>query len=187
MFLLCVSLVSAVEARATVLPDACGKDEIKFNVTTQKGQPVPAAPDSGKAQIVLIETLERIGNVQFFGGKIARFGVDGAWVGADRGDSYFVVAVDPGVHHLCANWQTIGPDKKNVGVASFTADPGKTYYYQVKITQKGYVEAPATGLGVTSGGGGVSTEESFDLTALSEDEGRYRVKSSALSTSTPKK
>jgi len=48
-------LVFALQARATVLPDACGDDKIKFDVSTKSKQPPPAAPADGKAQIVFIE------------------------------------------------------------------------------------------------------------------------------------
>jgi hypothetical protein len=171
VFSVLASTMFAQHSQAVVLPDACGNEEVKFAVATQKGHPAPGALDSGKALIVFIETLDRSGNVSFLGGTTTRFGLDGNWAGANKGNSYFAHAVDPGEHHLCVNWQTIGPDGRKVGVASFTAEPGKTYYFEARITQKGW------------GGGGVHTEESLDLKELSEDEGEYRVKVSALSTS----
>jgi hypothetical protein len=39
---LSVALGSISSAWATVLPDACGADDVKFNVTNRKGQPAPA-------------------------------------------------------------------------------------------------------------------------------------------------
>ena len=55
LLLLCASLLAAVQAKAkTILPDACGDDKIKFEVSTKKHQPPPASPADGKAQIIFI-------------------------------------------------------------------------------------------------------------------------------------
>jgi hypothetical protein len=99
LLLLCASLLSAVQARAkTILPDACGDDKVKFDVTTQKNQPAPAPPADGKAQIVFVENQEAKATLHYV---TVRYGVDGAWAGANYGNSYFAVTIDPGVHHLC--------------------------------------------------------------------------------------
>jgi hypothetical protein len=97
-----------------------------------------------------------------------RFGIDGAWVGADFGNSYFAIDVAPGEHHLCADWQSVAR-KKNVDLTSFTAEPGKVYYFSAAVT----VESKDV---VT-----------FGISQLNEDEGKYRVGLSQLSTSKPKK
>lgn len=98
-----------------------------------------------------------------------RFGMDGAWVGANYGNSYFAVTVDPGIHHLCASWQSsLGTLKKNVDLTSFTAEPGQVYYFAAQVI--------------------VVARDSFTfgISQLNEDEGKYRVKLSKLSTSKPK-
>jgi len=186
--LLCTSLVPAVQARAkTILPDACGDDSVKFDVDTQANQTALAPPAAGRAQIVFIESYEK--NIPMIGGApIVRFGMDGAWAGANKGDSYFTMTIDPGVHHLCASWQTdSGRMKKNsVGMDSFTAEAGKIYYYQFKFTLNGHGYPGATGPGVRSGGGGMDMDYSFEFRAASEDEGKYHIKASKLSTSKPK-
>lgn len=188
VLLLCASLVPAVQARAkTILPDACGDDDVKFSVDTQENQPAPAPPEAGKAQIVFIEAYEK--NMPMIGGgPIVRFGMDGAWVGANKGDSFFTMSVDPGVHHLCASWQTIqGRLKKNsVAMDSFTAEAGKIYYYQFKFILNGHHYGGAYGPGVTNGGGGMSMDYEFEFGAATEDEGKYHIKSSKLSVSKPK-
>jgi hypothetical protein len=84
-------------ARAQMWPAGCGKDDVQFKVKTDKKQPVRSSPEAGKAQIIFVEAVKG----PFGTAPIARFGVDGAWVGADRGTSYFVVSVDPGEHQLC--------------------------------------------------------------------------------------
>jgi hypothetical protein len=180
LLLLCLSLVSAVQARATILPDACGDDKVKFDVSTQKDQPAPAPPEAGKAQIVFIENNNQM--VTPFSYATVRFGMDGAWAGANKGDSYFTLAVDPGVHHLCVSWQSaIRKVKKSIDVASFTAEAGKVYYFaaQIVLTGEGgaYV-APAAGPNGGSGGyvQGGDMNIFFNLAQLNEDEGKYRVK-----------
>jgi hypothetical protein len=169
--LLYVSFVLAAQARATVLPDACGDDKVKFDVTTQKAQPAPAQPPAGKAQIVFVENENHmIGTFMY---ATIRFGLDGTWAGANYNNSYFTVTVEPGEHHLCASWQSsLGMIKKYIDVASFTAEPGKVYYYaaNVKVTPTGDNTANID----------------FNLAPLNDDEGHYRVKAWKLATSRPK-
>jgi hypothetical protein len=179
-FFLCASLALAVQARATVLPDACGDDKVRFEVRAQENPPQPAAPAAEKAQIVFIETMDR-GDGKVVSPKLCvgcnittRVGVDGAWVGANYGDSYFTLDLIPGEHHLCADWQSAsGRLRGMVGVNSFTAESGKVYYYQVKVTEKQVSKE--------------DKEESVAMTPLSEDEGKYLVKNATLSAASPKK
>jgi hypothetical protein len=167
----CAALASAVPAHAkTILPDSCGDDSVKFNVKTEKNQPQPAPPADGKAQIVFIENENSaIGPFMY---ATVRFGLDGTWAGANYNNSYFVASVDPGVHHLCANWQSsVGMLKKSIDVAKFTAEPGKVYYFaaNVKVIPTGQRSANID----------------FDLSPLDDDEGKYRVKAWKLATSKP--
>jgi hypothetical protein len=98
------TLEPLAQAHATVLPDACGDDKVKFDVKTQKDQPPPVPPEAGKSQLLLIENNDP--QVSGFSYATIRFGTDGAWVGADKGNSYFVLTVNPGEHQLCASWQS---------------------------------------------------------------------------------
>jgi hypothetical protein len=103
-----------------------------------------------------------------------RFGLDGIWAGANNNNSYFTVTVDPGVHHLCASWQsTLRMLKKSIDVASFTAEPGKVYYFAANVK-------------VIPTGDNSATYD-FGLSQLDDDEGQYRVKAWKLATSTPGK
>ncbi len=168
VLLLSFCLVSTVYASAMNLPGACGSDSVKFNVKTQQNQPAPSPPADGKAQIVFIENENQ--PIGPFMHATVRFGMDGAWVGADNGNSYFVLSADPGVHHLCANWQsTLGRFKKNVELTSFTAEPGKIYFFSAAVP--------------------VESEDvvTFGLTQLNDDEGKYQMTLSKLSTSKLKK
>jgi hypothetical protein len=183
--LLCASLVSSVCARAkTILPDACGDDKINFGVSTQKHQPPPAPPAEGKAQIIFIQS----------GRGIARYGIDGSWVGANDGDSYFAVTVDPGEHHLCMSFQlglaTSKMKQENVRTASITAEQGKVYYFEATASRVGVSPGSTTYVhnsgGATGGqfvhSGGSPGIPVFDFAQLDEDTGKYRVKAWKLAT-----
>jgi hypothetical protein len=171
-------MCAAGTARAkTILPDACGDDGVKFDVSTQKSAAPPAAPADGKAQIIFIEN-ENMG-LGFGRHATVRFGMDGAWVGADNDNSYFVADVAPGEHHLCVSWQSaLGMLKKSIDVSSFTAEAGKVYYFAANINITAI--NGASGPGVTSGGGGANIQ--FGLGQLNDDEGKYRVKAWKLAT-----
>jgi hypothetical protein len=169
LMLFCASLCAGVQAHAkTILPDSCGDDKVKFSVKPGDPQPAPALPPAGKAQIVFIENLEEYG--MYMTEPSTRFGVDGTWVGANKGNSYFVSAVDPGMHHLCVNWQSSKESESSkVSMASFTAEANKVYFFQVKVLlrqdSQGWVK-----------------ERTFELTQLNEDDGKYRVKASVPAT-----
>jgi hypothetical protein len=171
VLLLCGSLLIHVQARATVLPDACGDDKVKFDVKTESSKAAPAPPADGKAQIVFIENENHM--IGPFMHATVRFGLDGAWAGANSDNSYFTHSVDPGVHHLCASWQSALPMlKKSIDVASFTAEPGKIYYFAANVK-------------VIPTGDNTATYD-FNLSQLDDDEGKYRVKAWKLAASKPK-
>jgi hypothetical protein len=48
-----------VQARATVLPDACSDDKVNSDVTTQEDQPAPEPPGNGRAQIAFVENEDQ--------------------------------------------------------------------------------------------------------------------------------
>jgi len=170
ILLLSASLAFAAQAKATILPDACGDDKVKFDVNAEKGRSAPAPPEAGKAQIVFIENENQmIGPFMY---ATVRFGMDGVWAGANKGNSYFVVTVDPGVHHLCASWQSALPRlKKSIDVAKLTAEAGNTYYFAAQVTV-----IPT---------GDSNANINFGLSQLDEDQGQYRVKAWKLAASKP--
>jgi len=166
---LCVSIPTFAK---TILPDACGDGKTTFDVSVKLPDGPVGPPPEGKGRIVFIETFD---HTPLMTGETTRFGVDGNWVGANRGDSYFVFDLAPGEHHLCANWQK----KKDVGVLSLTVEAGKTYYYQAEIHKE---QTHASGF---AGGQPVTVhkvERGFEAGILTEDQGKFRVKASKLST-----
>jgi hypothetical protein len=125
-------LTSAGRCGAIKWPASCGAQAVKFDVRTEtRHQPLPAPPP-GKSEIVFLEDENQmIGPFMY---ATVRFGVDGAWVGADKGASYFSVDVVPGVHHLCASWQSdLHQFNRNVDLTSFTAIPGTIYYFSAIV------------------------------------------------------
>ncbi len=165
VLVLCASLACAGRVWANPLPDSCGDDKVKFDVKTQANQPLPAGPAEGKAEIVFIGNQ----NAMYapFHYATVRFGMDGAWVGANEGNSYFVLTVAPGVHHLCASFQSDMENlKKNVKLTSFTAEPGQVYYFacEMVVTRSAII---------------------FNFSEMNDDEGKYQVESLKLSTSKP--
>jgi len=160
---------------ATVLPDACGNEKVSFKIQLRKSPPTPDAPEAGKAQVFFIEKSEKplaiIGCMDC--NNITRFGVDGAWVGATKDNSYFSIPLEPGVHHLCA------VRGKEIDAEPLTVEAGKTYYFQVEYKAVGKQYG-------TPGNPNYQVKKKVKFSMLNEDDGKYRIKVSALSIATPK-
>ncbi len=158
------SPLAAVEA-------ACGPKEVQFEPQNPQSQPL-AQPEDGRSLIYVVEVFDK--SVGQISRPTLRVGIDGKWVGADKGNSYISFAVDPGQHHLCANWQSHWKRLSNEKAFNgFTADPGKVYYFRARINE--------------IGGSGGASNFSLDLEPLNEDQGKYLVASSAMSAAQPKK
>lgn len=181
-FLFCLVLGPAFQAWCATLPDACGNDRIQFDVKTAKGQPAPAPAAAGMAQLVFVQFLDKDACLGC-GTPTSRIGVDGKWAGATRGISYFTMEIAPGEHHLCADWQSMSSRfrESKAAVASFTAEAGMVYYFQVEIKS-----TPAAVYGSAHGAVTSSPALSIDLKQLSTDEGKYRVKVSPRATAVPR-
>jgi hypothetical protein len=157
----------AAAARAAA---GCGPDQIKFDVKTDKNQHPAAQPELGKALIYVFEFQKRDPNVNYFGSETTKVGLDGSWVGANHGQSYFFFPVDPGDHHLCANWQSLVKKYSKLGSAvSFNAEAGKVYYFRASVDVR------------------AKYEPSVKLEPLDPAEAQFLISSSALSVSHPKK
>ena len=169
--LLALAVAVAGQAWADGLPDTCGNAKVKFDVKREKSAALPGEAAEGKARVVLIESEDHM--VAPFRNATVRFGMDGAWVGADYGDSYFALTVEPGEHHLCGNWQTaLHGVKRTTELTSFKAEPGHTYYFVAKIT--------------VTGGGDSPIDVKFGFAPVDGDEGKFRVSESKMSSWKPK-
>jgi hypothetical protein len=135
-YVLCLAILMAVlpaaaqdDAAAARTAAGCGPSGEMFNVqTTDQKHPV-GQMEQGKALVYFF--------VDFITAPTMRVGVDGNWVGANDGKSYFFFPVDPGEHNVCAEWQsgTFKKSSERVGEAiHLMAEAGKTYYLRLNFS-----------------------------------------------------
>jgi len=169
MKIVLVALLFAASAFAQDQPagvsPACGPGDASFEVKVDRSQHAMAEPEAGKALVYFIQDTGV--KVTFGIYPITTVGIDGAWVGAYKNDSYFSVAVEPGEHHLCANIRSLSTGHQ-VEFAHLTAEAGKVYYYRTRMF-------------ATQG------QLYFELNPADSDEARYLIASDPLSVSQPKK
>jgi hypothetical protein len=156
---------------------ACGPNDTEFHIKADNSQHPTPQPDVGKALVYVAE------DQRFQAVKVvtARVGLDGAWVGANRGNSYLFFSVEPGEHHLCTDWaSSFLPAGRVVSLANFTAEAGKVYYFRARTSG-----GPASLL--HRGEGSQYEDQAFiDLEQINSDEGKLLVASSVWSNSQPK-
>lgn len=142
-------------------PSACGDLQVTMTVTLDRSRHAVAQPEPGKALIYFINDTGLLEGT--LGYAVIRIGIDGRWVGANKGSSYFSVLVDPGEHHLCAGDQA-GVFKERPVLAHFTAEPGKVYFYWTRML-----------------------DYNLDLGPVDSDEAAYRIGQFQLATAQAKK
>jgi hypothetical protein len=165
------------QAAITAAEATCGAKDVKFEAKQDSTQHPTPQPEPGKALVYVVLDLGQCSactshtsvfytDVEY---ALTKVGMDGAWVGANHGSSYFFFAADRGEHHLCINWQSrLDIRSRALAMASFTAEEGKVYYFRERIFPGAH-------------------DYSFDLDSINSDEGKYLVASSPLSVSHPKK
>jgi uncharacterized protein DUF2846 len=145
--------------------DACGPANVNFDVKFDyQGQHLPSY-DPTKALVYFVQNQ----NSNVINQITGRVAVDGAWVGANQGSSYFFLALEPGEHHLCARWQSRFARAQLISLNNLNAEAGKTYYFRIQIT------------------GGDHAAFAFDLLKTNADEARLLIERSPYSISQPKK
>jgi hypothetical protein len=143
---------------------ACGPTDVNFDVKPDQAQP-PSEPPAGKALVYVIEDVGE----SSYGWITIRVGLDGSWIGANRGNSYFSFVVPPGERHLCANWQSRARNQSSLySVTRFTAEAGKVYYFRTQVWFS-------------------TSMARINLNPVNSDEGRYQVVAFPLVSSRPKK
>jgi hypothetical protein len=164
-----VPVVAQDQAAAARAAAGCGADNVEFDVKTDKNQHPEGQPDAGKALVYVFED-EKTDPGLVIGAVTMRIGLDGQWVGADHGKSYFFFSVDPGDHSVCASWQSsLKRLSKLAGAASLTAAPGSVYYFQAKVDARTH-DRPAVW-----------------MEPVDPAEAKILIASASLSTSHPKK
>ncbi len=177
MLLVSSIVVSALAQNSNEIPRAaaCGAANVQFSIKMNSGQTTAPEVEAGKALVYVVED-QRFKAVK---DVTSRIGLDGAWVGATRGNSFLFFSVEPGEHHVCADWVgsflTYG---HNVALFGFTAEAGKTYYFRARTTGGPPSMMDRNGLGDSA---------SVDLDLVNNDEGRLLVEALTLSVSHPKK
>jgi len=146
---------------------ACGAPESRFEVKPDTGQH-SAQPEPGKALVYFIQDDSDFASRPR---PTTRVGLDGQWVGATHANSYFYFSVDPGVHHLCASWQTMVGLRTSHKTAAghFTAEVSGVYYFEAKDSSP-YGGSPF-----------------ITLSLLDSDEGQLLASELEFSASQPKK
>jgi Protein of unknown function (DUF2846) len=134
----------------------------------EQNQNLPSKADAGKALIYFLQD-DRHFNSRPRPSTLV--GLDGQWIGATNGNSYFYFSVDPGERHPCTNWQSFSflGKTRTAGALHFTAEAGGVYYFRAKDV---YV-----------------SEKYFDLKLeqIDSDEGNLLVSKFSFSASHPKK
>lgn len=170
--LFAVSAVAQDPAAVVAAQAACGSHDVEFRIKTDNSQHPVALPDPGKALVYVILDQE----FQALRAVTARVGLDGTWVGANRGNSYLFFSTDPGEHHLCTDWiSDFLAGGRLVSLANFTAVAGNVYYFRVRTTG-----GPSSYLKDSD------RSASIDLELVNGDEGKLLVASSAWSNCPPK-
>jgi hypothetical protein len=138
LFALLTSPVFAQDKTARTAA-GCGSDKVQFELKTDKHQNSEAQPESGKALVYVFEVEKRDTDALPVLNVTIRIGLDGQWVGANHGKSYFFFSAAPGDHDLCASWQSsLKTYSKLASAASLTAEAGKVYYFQTTVDQRSH-------------------------------------------------
>jgi hypothetical protein len=159
IFLRALPLLAQDDAAVARTAAGCRPSAEMFNVqTTDLKHPVGQA-EPGKALVYFF--------VDFVTAPTMRVGVDGNWVGANNGKSYFFFQVDPGEHNICTEWQsgTFKKSSERVGEAMhLTAESGQTFYIRLNFSY-----------------------QRMSLELSDAPEGHFLIGSSLFATSQPKK
>jgi hypothetical protein len=140
--------------RPAVAAAACGPQDPDFEVKLDKSKHTLVQPEPGKARVYFIQD---IGRVNCIGACVkTNIGMDGTWVGAVRRNSYFSVSVEPGEHHMCANFGSV------IALAHFNAEAGKVYYFRARPF-------------------GSEGQTLFDFDPIDSDQAKYLIASYPLS------
>ena len=160
--LFAVSAFAQVPSAASTA--ACGRKTVSFKVKLDESQHTLAQPDPGKARVYF---LHDAGTSQTIGYPTVKIAMDGAWLGANHGNSYFSVSVEPGEHHVCVTLQS-SLVAQRVELAHFSAEAEKVYYYRTRLVMSRSVEL-------------------LELDPIDSDQGKYLIATFPLSVSSAKK
>ena len=118
--------LAAAQSNSARLQPSCGDAAVHFDVQTKKAEPQDP-DDSTKVEVYVIEKFVPLPWPNSMWDKpIIRVGLDGQWIGATQGNSYAVVPVQAGEHHVCVQRQSaLGFRARQAAFASFKAEAGR--------------------------------------------------------------
>jgi len=154
---------ASAQAPPVASPAACGHENVSFKVKLDESQHTLAQPDPGQARVYFVHDA---GTSITLGYPTVKLAMDGAWVGANHGNSCFSVSVEPGEHHVCVTLQS-SLVAQRVELAHFTAEAEKVYYYRTQLVTSRSVEL-------------------LELEPIDSDQGKYLIATFPLSVSQPK-
>lgn len=173
--ILVILLAPFVFGQASPPAAACGKIGTHFQIKNEPAGPTKVQPLPGKALIYVVEDqlFKAVRDVT------VRVGVDGAWVGATRLNSYLYFSVEPGEHHLCADWlSSLLSNGRAVAFFGLNAEAGKTYYFRART-----LGGPPS-MGERNG---IYDTATIDLDLINSDEGKFLISQRPFSNSHAKK
>jgi hypothetical protein len=154
------SVMAQDSAAIAAAQSACGPKNTNFDAKEDASQHPTPQPEPGSALVYVVQDM---GEEKCSGCALTRIGMDGSWVGANQGTSYFFFTAEPGEHHLCLNWQSrFEWRNKAFAMATFTAEAGHAYYFRSRISLS-------------------RTIYNFDFDPVNYDQGKFLVASSPLS------
>ena len=168
------NLPAATQGQASTARTAagCGPSDDEFDVKTDNKQHLVSEPEPGKALVYFLHVESQDGGVINKGWVTSRAGMDGAWVGANHGKSYFFISVDPGEHAACTDWQSsLKTYSRQSAALNLRAEAGKIYYIRTTIIE------------ITA----LQRTPAMKIELIDDAEGQLLISSSALSTAHPKK
>jgi Protein of unknown function (DUF2846) len=121
----------APSATGVATAPGCGPADFSFAVKSDGSSHPVTRPEPGKA-LIYFEQDDKLFDSR--PRPTVKWGMDGNWVGATQADSYFYLTVEPGEHHLCAEWQSavLVNASRQSAAAHFTAEAGQVYYFRAQ-------------------------------------------------------
>ena len=114
------------------LPSTCGPDAQSFNVELDDAGHSLVPSKAGMATLYFVnDDGSGVGG----GSPTTRYAVDGAWAGANQGESWFAVEVAPGERHLCAALQSSFAQRAEA--TQLNAEAGKSYFFRTRLFVSG--------------------------------------------------
>lgn len=150
----------------------CGPRNAEYDVKIDNKQHPVSQPEPGKALVYFLHVESQDGGVINKGWVTSRVGMDGAWVGANHGKSYFFLSVDPGEHAACTDWQSsLKTYSRQSAALNFRAEAGKIYYIRTTVIE------------ITA----LQRTPAMKIELIDDAEGQLLISSSALSTARRKR